>query len=910
MAGVRAPFRGRTRERRQLDRLLDGVRRSSGAVLVIRGEAGIGKTALVHYCLRQAAGCRTARITGVESEFELPFAALHQLCRPMLDNLSALPEPQANALRVAFGLSTGSTPDRFAVGLAVLTLLSEVATERPLVCVVDDAQWLDEPTAQVLGFVGRRLLAESILLLFAVRETGDDHLFPGLQELSLDGLTDQDARELLTFTVPGHLDDRVRDRIIAETHGNPLGLLELPRGMSASELAGGYASPSSGPLSGQLHETYVRRVRALPEQTRRLMLLAAADPTGDARLLWRAAQALRVDRDAAALADHEQLLEIGSRVQFRHPLVRAAAYAAGSAEDRGAAHLALAQATDAQRDPERRAWHLAVAATGPDELVATELERTASAAQARAGLAAAAAFLERSFALTAEPAKRLDRGLAAATASLHAGALSQAQSLVAESAAEVVDDLQQARVERLNGQIEAALRPRGEAALRLLEAARRLEPLDPALARDTYLEAWWPAILTGRFAVPGGTLIDVCRAALAAPWPPITRPSDLLLEGLATAVIHGRTAAAPALRSIVEMSLTNQVPEEDWVNWARFATSAAYLLWDYDSWAELSARQIARARESGALASLVLALNAHTNVTTLCGELGAAKALVAEAYAVKEVTGIHLASYGALLLAADRGHPDALAAVMEEAVEPADGYALDITGFVTARLNNGLRRYTEAVDAAAGVSMFAFLMQQTLPELIEGAVRSGQLDVARQGMSELSEAVVTGSDWAEGMEARCRALLESGEDAEPCYRQAIDCLGRTPLRLELGRAHLLYGEWLRRDNRRAEGREQLRRAYELFSVAGADAFAERARTELLATGETVRKREVGNEHELTPQEAHIARLARDGRSNPEIAAELFISPRTVEWHLRKVFAKLGITSRGALRDALPPTSGS
>jgi DNA-binding CsgD family transcriptional regulator len=908
MAAARAPFRGRTSERHQLDRLLDDVRGGAGAVLVIRGEAGIGKTALVHYCLRQAAGCRTARVTGVESELELPFAGLHQLCRPILDDLSALPNPQANALRVAFGLATGATPDRFVVGLAVLTLLSEVAADRPLVCVVDDAQWLDEATAQVLGFVARRLLAESILLLFAVRETGNDYLLPGLPELTLDGLTEEDARALLSAAVPGHLDDRVRDRIIAETRGNPLGLLELPRGMSSSELAGGYAVPSSEPLAGQLHDGYVRRVRALPEPTQRLMLLAAADPTGDATLLWRAAQNLHVGRAAAEPADREHLLEIGSRVQFRHPLVRSAAYAAGSAEDRGAAHLALADATDAQINPERRVWHLAAAATGPDEDVATALERMSGAAQARAGLAAAAAFLERSLALTVDPARVADRALGAATANLHAGALDAARGLVAVAAAASLDDLQRARVQQLTGQIDAASRPASEASVRLLQAARTLERLDVQLARETYLQAWWPAILAGRFAAPGGTLFEVCQAALAAPWPPVARPCDLLLDALATAVIHGRIAAAPRLRSMVELFRTNQASEEDWIRWARLATSAAYLMWDYPSWAELGARQIALARESGALASLVLALNAQANVTTLRGELDAATALVAEQYAVKEVTGIKLASYGAFLLAGYRGNPAALTALGDEAVEPTDGYVLEITALATAVLNNGLRRYAQAVDAAAEVSLSAssFLPQQALPELVEAAVRTGQLDVAGKGLSRLSELVVTESDWAAGMEARCRALLVDGADAERSYRQSIDCLGRTPMRLELARAHLLYGEWLRRDHRRADAREQLRRAHELFSEAGADAFAERARTELQATGETVRRRDVTTQRELTPQEEHIARLARDGRSNPEIGAELFISPRTVEWHLRKVFAKLGITSRSGLRDMLPP----
>ena len=396
-------------------------------------------------------------------------------------------------------------------------------------------------------------------MLFAVRETGDSHRFGGLPSLTIEGLTDDDARALVTSAVPGHLDEKVRDRLVAETRGNPLALLDLPKAMVPGELAGGFVNPSSQPVSGQLHYSYLRRLRALPEPTQRLMLLAAADPTGDTTLLWRAAHTLNIARDAADQADHEQLLEIGSQVRFRHPLVRTAAYASGTEEERGAAHIALANATDDELDHERRVWHLAAAATGPDELVAIELERTASAAHARAGLAAAAAFLERAFALTEDASQRLDRGLAAATANLQAGALNQAKSLVAESAAGELDDLQQARVEQLSGRIEAARRPQSEAPLRLLETAKRLERLDPALARDTYLEAWWPGLLAGHLAVPGGQLTDICEAALAAPWPPVPRPWDLLLEGLATAVVHGHTAAAPVLRSMIKQSMTDQV---------------------------------------------------------------------------------------------------------------------------------------------------------------------------------------------------------------------------------------------------------------------------------------------------------------------------------------------------------------
>ncbi len=479
-----------------LDGLLDCVRDGESAVLVLRGEAGIGKTALMRYCARQASGCRLVQIVGVESEMELPLAGLHQLCGPMLSCVAALPDPQQRALRVAFGLAAGTAPDRFMVGLAVLSLLAEDAAARPLVCLVDDAQWLDEASSHVLGFVGRRLLAEPVVLLFAVREAADTQIFPGLPTMTVEGLTDEDARALLTAAVPGHLDERVRDRIVTETGGNPLGLLELARGMSEAELAGGFVGPPKASLSGHLRDHYLRQVRELPEPTRQLMLLAAADPTGNATLLWRAAQKMGLGHDAAAAADAEQLLQIGSQVRFRHPLVRSAAYTAGSPEDRRAVHLKLAAATDAQTDPERRVWHLAAGATEPDEDVATALEQAAVKTQARAGLAAAAAFLQRSVDLTAEPGRRADRALAAALANLHAGAFDTALGLLAQAEADSVDDLQRARVEQLRGQIEWASVAGREAPVLLLQAAKRPNhSTSGSPGRPTFTPGWRPTSL-------------------------------------------------------------------------------------------------------------------------------------------------------------------------------------------------------------------------------------------------------------------------------------------------------------------------------------------------------------------------------------------------------------------------------
>ena len=903
---------GRSRERQRLDDTLDHVRGGHSAVLVLRGQAGVGKTSLLQYVARQATDCRITRITGVESELELPFAALHQLCGTVLEGLETLPEPQARALKVAFGLAEGNVPDRFVLGLAVLGLLAEAAANRPLVCVVDDAQWLDEATRQVLGVVGRRLDAESVLLLLAVRETPDEQPFPGLPDLVVEGLDDEDARVLLAAEVPGPLDDRVRDRLVAETGGNPLALLELVKGTSEAELAGGFAIPPTVTLTGHLQEHYLQRVRSLPAPTQLLMLVAAADPTGDATLLWRAARALEVGPEVVGPAEAQQLLDVGSAVRFRHPLVRSAAYAAGSPEDRVAAHRALADATDPQRDPDRRVWHLAASTSGRDEGVAADLERSADRAQARAGQSAAAAFLQRAVALTADPGRRADRALAAAHASLHAGAYEVGLGLLAQAEADAVDDLQRARAEQLRGEISRASTAGSRAPVQLLEAATRLEPLDARLARDTYLDAWAAALVAGRLAGPGGGLVDVCVAARASrSTPDGPEPSDLLLEGLVSVVLDAPAEAAPSLRQAVDAFLGERMSTDHWLHWGALASNAALALWDIDCWVDVSARHVRLARESGALAPLAAALNVRRVVAIWCGDFDTATSLGVEEQVVKEVTGTHRASYGGLFLAAYQGIPEEatplIEATAQEALARGEGLGAQIADRAAALLHTALGHYTQALAAAeraAGESLGPFTWQ-ALPDLVEAATRAGQVDTAADALRRLQATTAgTGSDWGQGLEARSRALLNEGEVAEQAYAEAVERLGRTPLRPELARAQLLYGEWLRREGRRVDARTQLHAAHETFAAIGAEGFAERTRRELLATGEKVRKRQPDTLNDLTPQEEQIARLARDGRSNPEIAAELYISARTVEWHLRKVFGKLDISSRRELPGAL------
>jgi DNA-binding NarL/FixJ family response regulator len=903
---------GRAGERQAFERLLENVRGGQSAVLVVRGEAGVGKTALLHHCARQASGFRVARIAGVESEMELPFAGLHQLCAPMFDRLDALPEPQRAALRVALGLSSGPAPERFLVSLAALSLLAEVAAERPLVCFVDDAQWLDAASRQVLGFVARRLLAESVAIVFAVRAPSAERELVGLPELMLGGLPVKDARGLLATVIPGRLDERIRDRLIAETRGNPLAIVELPRELAATQSVGAFGLGEAQALSGRIEESFLRRLEALPEETRLLLLVAAAEPVDDPLLVWRAAERLGIGLSAATAEDTEGLLAIGERVAFLHPLVRSAVYRSASVRERRAVHLALAEVTDGQVDPDRRAWHVAVAAPGPDEEVASELERSAGRARARGGLAAAAAFLRRSVALTRDPARRVDRALAAAQASLHAGAFDAALELLGAAEAGTLDELQRARAELLRGQVASASAGT-EAPAQLLKAARRLEPLDPELARETYLDAWGAALFAGRLA-SAGDLLDVSRAASAAPRPTHPpHPSDLLLDGLAKLVTEGRAEAAPALRRALSAFRGEQISVEKGLQWGVLASSAAVELWDYESWDAVITRQMELARDAGALAPLSIALNGEGIVVTWRGDFAAAARVILEADAVTEATGTRIAPYGALLLAALRGREAEARALIDATIKDAtaggEGLAVQYAQWTTAVLYNGLGRYENALGAAQQASEVApelFIAVWALPELIEAAVRSGNAAVAPAALERLvASAEASASDWGLGIAARSRALLSEGEAAELSYAEAIDRLSRTRLGPELARAHLLYGEWLRRGQRRVDARAQLRTAHDMLVAMGADGFADRAHHELLATGAKVRRRVDETRDELTPQEELIARLARGGRTNSQIGAELYLSPRTVEWHLKKVFTKLAISSRMGLHDALP-----
>jgi DNA-binding CsgD family transcriptional regulator len=897
---------GRQREIAVLERLLKLVREGHGAVLMVDGEPGVGKTALLRYASEAAQDFRVVRTAGVEGEMELDYAALQQLCSPLLEYSDRLPDPQRDALDVAFGRSTGQPPNPLFVGLAVLGLLSEAAEQQPLLCLVDDAQWLDGASTRALALIARRLLAERVALIFATRSVSNGLArFP---QLRVGPLGRRDARALLESVLPARLDESVLERIVAETGGSPLALLELPRGLSPAQLAGGFGLTAALPLSAGIEESFRRRLERLPRNARRLLLLAAADPLGDSALLWRAAQQMGVGETAANVVESSGLLTLNGAATFRHPLVRSAVYGSAEPSERREVHRALADATDPQLDPDRRAWHRAQAASIPDEDVAEDLERSAVQAQARGGYAAAAAFLERAVELSPEPSSRARRALAAAQAKFQAGGLDEALGLLATAESSTAPDHPvRGRVQRLRAEIAFASRRGSDATPRLLAVAQELEPVDPRLARATYLEALAAATFVGRLARGIGAG-EVSRAALAGPpMPPNAGPSDLLLQGLAVRFTEGYTAGAPLLKAALSAFQSESVLPAEEARWLWFASWVALDLWDDASWTALSTRQLDLVRQTGEVSALPFVLSFRSGVYAYLGDLRTAALLEEELRAAIEATGIAAVPYGRLSIAALRGDvtgfSELVRTVVGEAEGRGEGLALTVTEFLSGTLYNGLGRYEEAL--AAVVPSEPFYTEGpaiwTLTELIEAAVRLGRPERARSAFARVEETTrAAGTDWALGIEARSRALLSDGVDAEELYQEAITRLGRTSIRVQLARTHLVYGEWLRRERRRVDARAELRAAYELFRDFGVDAFAERARLELEATGEHARKRTVDTLAQLTPQELQIARLAGEGHTNKEIATRLFISASTVEYHLRKTFRKLEVTSRTQL----------
>ncbi|GIM90690.1 helix-turn-helix transcriptional regulator [Paractinoplanes toevensis] len=928
-------LRGRRRERETLDRLLRDVRSGQSRVLVLRGEAGVGKTALLDYLVEQARAGRVVAAAGVEPETELAYSALQQVCAPLLGHLDRLPEPQRDALATAFGLSAGRPPEALIVGLAVLGLLAEAATERPLLCVVDDAQWLDRMSEVVLVFVARRLDAESVALVFAARDPGTppDPL-GGLPELRVGGLPDADARALLDSVLPGPIDARVRDRILAETRGNPLALLELPRDLTPAELAFGFGVPTTTPLQDRVEDGFRRRIAALPGDTRRLLLAAAVEPIGDVPLLWRAAAVLGIAPAAAVPAETAGLVEFGARVGFRHPLVRSAAWRAADPAELRAVHAALAEVTDAEQDPDRRAWHRAHAAVGPNEEVAAELERSADRALARGGRAAAAAFLERAAELTLDSATRAARTLAAAQARFASGAFGAVPGLLSAAEMGPLDPVQRAVAERLRARVAFAVNAGRAAVSPLLEAAARLAELDPAAARETFVSAIGAALNAGRFGIDDlGRAVDAAAAATAGdnarPAGPGAGddPAGRVLAALIAWHRGGHVAAVPLFRRALDAITPDRDLDLLWLGGL-----FVHEVWDDEQFLDRNERAVAFARESGNRSLLPTALTFRATALIFAGRFADASDLIDEAEALARVTGPSPHPAAAALLAAHRGRADTAAhhdradtaahhdrgdtatglidALAADAEAGGMGWLLAVARHSQAVLHNGLGNYPAALAASSAATDHENLavLQWGLTELVEAAARAGEPAVAAKARDRLAEhTAAVDTAWARGTQALADALAGPAADADGNYRRAVAEFATTRLDLQLARARLLYGEWLRRHDRRADARAQLRPAHDAFSTMGAEGFADRAGRELLATGETIRKRSApGVPEELTPQEAQIARLAAAGRTNPEIGAVLFLSPRTVEWHLRKIFAKLGVTSRRELRSSARP----
>ncbi|MEV6276731.1 LuxR family transcriptional regulator [Nocardia sp. NPDC051832] len=894
---------GRAEPVRCLAELVGSARDGWGGALVLRGAPGIGKSALLAHTERVATGFRVLHAAGSEFERELPFAVLHQLCRPMLGRLDGLSPAHRRALEGAFGL-TDAAPDQFAIGVGVLELLVAATRDQPLLCVVDDAHWLDHASALALSFLSRRIGSESIAIVIAARKPEGASALDPLPGIDLAGLTDAEARALFAATVRTPLDGRVRERILAEARGNPLALLELPR---SAGLAGGFARPDEYPVTAAIEDSFRSRLATLPAPNRLLLTLASADPTGDAGLLWQAVTHAEADPPGAVshseaelrnAVDSAGLAEFGARVRFCHPLARSVVYRAAEPAQRRAAHRWLAAATDAAADPDRRAWHLALSCAGPDDEIAAELERSAARAEVRGGVPASAAFLARAAALTRDPALRVERSLTAVRAQLTAGATEAAADLLTTVADGALDELHSARVDQLRGQLAFVRQTDGDGPAFMLRAARRLIEVDASRSRDSFLEALEMALNVGRSS--GVMDLVVAAARFAPPAPVPARSADVLLDAMLLLAADDHRGAAAALRPILADS-----GNELWTRRPALGVILAGELWDLDAHGRITEGLMRAGRESGSplLLRLGLAQVAVTGVHS--GDFAAAAAAIAEEEAIADAFGAEPQFYPRLHLAALAGQQATVAELAEQSLSAAKArgeedlianvhWAQAISAVATGN-------YAAALTAARRVleHRALFLTAVTLPEVVEAAVRTGERDLAGAAAAELTErAEAAGTPWSLGVAAAARALVSDNEND---YRESLDHLAQCTIRPSRARAHLLYGEWLRRQGRRRESRDQLRIAHESCTAIGMAGFAKRAADELRATGEQARSRTQPSYEQLTMQELHIARLVATGATSKEVAAQLFLSPRTVDAHLRNIFRKLGVTSRRQLR---------
>lgn len=896
---------GRRAEQHELSALVDRVRSGGSGVLVLRGEAGIGKTALLLDVRDHASDLRVIALSGAESEMELAYAAVQQLCAPLLGSLDRLPDPQKNALQVALGLREGAAPDRLLVNLAVLSLLAGAGAEQPTICLIDDAQWVDRASLQALAFAGRRLSADPVAMIFAARGSQADQELAALPQMHLEGLADADARALLSAIIPGRLDDVVRDNILAEADGNPLALLELNRALPRAQLAGGFGLTAAKPLATRIEQTYGRRLRELPPQTRMLLLLAAAEPTGEPSWLWAAAARLGIGADAGVPAERSGLVSVDTRLRFRHPLVRSAIYRDAIPSERRQAHAALAEVISGPVADEYRAWHRAHATEAPSDAVAAELRQSAERARRRGGIAAAATFLAYAVDLTPDPVRRAECALAAALSKLDAGDPEAADRLL-ESVAGAGDELLSARADLVRAKIAFATNRGSEAPPLLLAAAERLHGLDPALARETYLEALMAAAIVGRLS----TAVAVAEAARNAPAVSGSpRAVDLLLDGTVVRLTEGYVPAAPLLKRAITAYLDDDKAGTADPRWHLIALRVLLERFEESTYNALSRRQLELLTATGELTALPNVLTTNSGACVNAGDFAQAAALIEQSRSIAEATGTPPHRSVEAYLAAYRGQErlcsEMVQATIEEATDRGEGAAIAQAQFSAAILHTGLRQYDKAFAACSSALDYddIALRGYILVEMVEAAIRSGHRSAAEAALDELAErTTASGTDSALGLAARSRALLDDGPTAEAEYELALTNLQRSPVVVYYARTHLVYGEWLRRQSRRTDARNQLRIAHTMFNEMGADGFSERARRELAAAGEPLQDERDGRSTvTLTTQESYIARLAGDGYSNSEIASHLFISPRTVEWHLSNIFAKLGVSSRRELR---------
>ncbi|MFD4669681.1 AAA family ATPase [Lentzea sp. NPDC058450] len=907
-------LQGRHDQCAALAELLDLARAGTSRALVVAGEIGSGKTALLNFVADAATGFQVVRAEGVESETGMPFAGLHQLCRGLLGGLGRLPEPQRTALNVAFGFEKGDRPRHLLIGMALSALVTDAASRTPVLCVVDDAQWLDRETVQALGFVTRRLSGERIAVVVGTRDEGRHGDLEDLPELPLPPLSDEDARALLASVLPGRLDERVRGRVVAEAAGNPLALREFGRNASSLEFAGGFGVPQA--MENRIRQSFLQRTEKLAaparrlllsEAVQRLLLLAAAETVGDPALLSRAAGVAGIADDVVEAAESAGLLRIGTTVAFCHPLARSAVYQGASVAERRAAHRALASAVDRAREPDRWAWHLAQAASFPNEEIAAALEDSAQRAQIRGGMAAAAAFLARSAVLTPDPGRRAHRALSAACAATVVGGVEQASRLVALAEAEPVNEEIAARIDLVRARIAFLARRDQHVADRLVSAAQRLRSFDPVLARDTYRQAFSVATHAGSLAAEGG-LREVALAVRTAPAPAEPQAADLLTDGFALSVTEDHAAGASLIdRALVGITEAGAVSDTE-LCWLTMATPAAQMRWDADGWDRVSARHVRVSRTVGALTTLSTALSQRAVLSMVRGDVRAASDVIEDALAVPRGAGDRFAYDVQIALNALRGNESAC----DELFRRSDGDLARqgrivepiFVHWAAAVLYNGFGRYEDALARARPAAEFLdepVYSVWTCAELVEAAIRCGRRSSVPAALARLSESTrASGTDWALGIEKSARALTLEGDAAETLYREAVDHLGDAGMRFPLARTQLLYGEWLRRNHRRRDAREQLQAARDHFAGIEAAGFAERATRELRAAGDRTQNRS----GTLTEQEHQIAVLAGAGLSNPDIAAQLYISRRTVEYHLGKIFAKLAIPSRAQLGEAL------